>query len=179
MRIDGTMTAVDLPTLDPQESGSETPPEGAGNVRDTVPLTAVPDRTDAAASEKSVSVFGIHVKESTSDAVLVPAVAMMVTSPVPVPPGAVAEMLVSEFTVNDKADADPNFTAVTLVKSVPAISTGVPPSLLPIAGSTETTVGAGTVAVVVVDGVVVTVDDGDEGLPPQETNARTNGMKNT
>jgi hypothetical protein len=53
-----------------------------------------------------------------------------VTSPVALPAGAVAVMLSVELTVKDRAAAVPNVTADTPEKSVPVISTDVPPSAL-------------------------------------------------
>jgi hypothetical protein len=72
-------------------------------------------------------------------------------------------MLVSESTVYVVATTVPNFTAETLVKLVPVIVTGVPPSVLPAAGSIDRTIGAGPVGAGV---VVVVVEVGADGLPP-------------
>jgi tagatose-1,6-bisphosphate aldolase non-catalytic subunit AgaZ/GatZ len=50
-----------------------------------------------------------------------------VMSTVPPPAGEVAVIWVEEFTVKEVAASAPNFTAVDPVKSVPVITTEVPP----------------------------------------------------
>ena len=64
--------------------------------------------------------------------VLVPPVAVTVTSTVPADPaGAGAVMEVALLTVKADAAAAPNFTAVTPVKLVPVMVTEVPPAVGP------------------------------------------------
>ena len=75
---------------------------------------------------------------------LVPPGVVTVTSTVPVPAGAVAEMVVALVTVNADAATLPNFTADAPVRFVPVIDTAVPPPAGPEAGLTAVTVGAGT-----------------------------------
>ena len=64
-----------------------------------------------------------------------------VTSTVPVPVGATAEMDVAETTLKDVAALAPNFTAVAPVKFVPVTVTVVPPEVDPEDGLIKVTVG--------------------------------------
>ena len=55
--------------------------------------------------------------------------------------GVVAEIAVSESTVNDVAAVPPNDTPVAPVNPVPVIVTAVPPLTGPVNGATNTTTG--------------------------------------
>jgi hypothetical protein len=59
------------------------------------------------------------------------------------PAGETAVILVAEFTVKLVAGVLPNSTAVALVKPVPLRMTEVPPAVVPVAGLTPVTTGAG------------------------------------
>ena len=69
--------------------------------------------------------------------------AVILTSTVPTPAGAVAVIDVAELTVTPAAAVTPNITAVTPVKLVPVIVTDVPPADGPDVGEIEVTVGEG------------------------------------
>ena len=58
--------------------------------------------------------------------------------------GAVAVIWVAEFTVKLVALVAPNLTAVAPLKLAPEIVMDVPPSVDPLVGETEATVGAAT-----------------------------------
>ena len=62
------------------------------------------------------------------------------TSTVPPPAGEVAVMLVAEWTVKLVALLAPNLTAFAVVKSVPVMTTEVPPPGAPLAGLIPVTV---------------------------------------
>jgi hypothetical protein len=75
----------------------------------------------------------------------VPPEVVTVTSTVPADPaGAVAVICVAEFTVNELAAVDPNFTALAPVSVAPVIVTVVPPATGPEDGLMPATVGAAT-----------------------------------
>ena len=74
----------------------------------------------------------------------VPPGVVTVTSIVPeLAAGEVAVIEVSDLTVNDVAEVDPNLTAVAPVKPVPVIVTEVPPASGPAVGLMLVTVGIG------------------------------------
>ena len=57
--------------------------------------------------------------------------------------GAVASMMVALVTVKVVASTEPNQTAVAPVKSVPVISTAVPPAVVPVLTSRLVMTGSG------------------------------------
>ena len=77
---------------------------------------------------------------------LVPPKFVTVTSTVPLPAGEVAVIDVALVTVNEAAAEPPNRTAVTRIKLLPVMVTGVPPAAGPLFGEIDVTVGAGTCA---------------------------------
>jgi hypothetical protein len=152
----GARIAVESGGVDRHLTGNRRPTDGAGYVTVTVPVTADPAVTDDADKTKLLRTLGSRANRLTSLAALDPAVVVTTTSTVSrVPAGAVAVIVVSEFTANWSVWFAPNRTVVTSVKPVPVITTSVPPSTLPETGSMAVTVGAGTVLVVVVVVVVV------------------------
>lgn len=80
---------------------------------------------------------------------LIPAEVVTVTCTEPVPAGAMAVMLVAEFTVTLSAATVPKLTEEALVKLVPMMVTEVPPDVEPLAGPIPDTVGAEAEAVMV------------------------------
>ena len=78
---------------------------------------------------------------SAADVAEVPPAVVTLTSTVLVPAGEVAVIVVALTTVMPVADAAPNTTAVAPVKLVPVMVTEVPPSVGPLVGATDVTVG--------------------------------------
>ena len=77
-----------------------------------------------------------------------------VTSTVPaLPAGETAVIWVAELKVKLAALVAPNITAVTPVKSVPVMTTEVPPAVGPLVVAREVTVGAGARVVKVETGL--------------------------
>jgi hypothetical protein len=87
-------------------------------------------------------VAALKVNRSAADVPEVPPAAVTVISTVPAPAGDVAVIDVAELTVKLAAAVAPNFTAVTPLKFVPDIVTGVPPLAGPDVGEIAVTVGA-------------------------------------
>ena len=96
-----------------------------------VTVTLVPPSTEPVAGA-TPSTTGVYLKWSLLVIALVPARLETVTSTMPpMLGGDTTVMLVADTTVNVLALAEPNFTPVTPVSSVPVIVTDVPPVLGP------------------------------------------------
>ena len=76
-------------------------------------------------------------------ATLVPLGVTTLTSNVPMPGGETAVIELGEFTTKVKAFVEPNLTAVAPLRSIPLMTTEVPPFSTPSPGLTPLTVGAG------------------------------------
>ena len=75
---------------------------------------------------------------------LVPPGVVTKTLAVPAMPGAVVQLaVVLLFTMNEEQAAPPTVMAVAPVKLLPVMAMVVPPKVVPVAGLTEETVGAG------------------------------------
>ena len=91
----------------------------------------LPSSNVASASERR---FGLAIDD-------LPAGVVTRTSTAFLPGGVTAEIDVSLSTVNERAFADPNETAVAPLKPPPLMVTRVPPRSVPCLGETEFTVG--------------------------------------
>jgi hypothetical protein len=110
-----------------------------------VPLTStkVPTGPDAGLTKVTVGAGGVEVNRSLELVTLVPPPVVTVTSTVPaLAAGEVADIEVALVTVKVAAVA-PKLTALTPVKLVPVMVTGVPPAVGPDIGLTPVTVGGG------------------------------------
>ena len=77
-------------------------------------------------------------------AALVPPGVVTTTLAVPALPGGVVQLaVVLLFTMNEEQAVPPTVMAVAPVRLVPVMAMVVPPKVLPVAGLTEDTVGAG------------------------------------
>ena len=71
----------------------------------------------------------------------------------------------SESTTYEAAGVEPNLTALTLVKSLPAMVTVVPPPAGPLRLPTRTTRGAGCTSALKPNSRLLTEPAGDRGTP--------------
>jgi hypothetical protein len=85
----------------------------------------------------------VYVNIELGPGVLVPAGVVTVTGTAPDPAGDVTVIWVADTTVTAVPGELPNSTEVAPVNPVPVMVTTVPPAAGPVAGLSETTVGAG------------------------------------
>src|SRR5579862_8717355 len=110
-------------------------------------VTLVPPAVGPVGGDTDVTVGRgvVYVYESDGPVALVPPAPVTVTLTVPAPAGDVTVIEVVEPTTTSVPWAAPNVTVSPVLKPVPVIVTFVPPTVGPVGGDTDVTVGAETV----------------------------------